>query len=271
MAGKLVQLKKMLRSVPSAALAFSGGADSSFLAFVAARTVPGRLMLVTFASSLLSSDEKNAVIEMSSWLGLEHRFLSLGGSLPQALSSNQPNRCYHCKLELFSALRRFAAEQGLAVVLDGTNADDSLEYRPGLRALKELGILSPLLSARIGKKEIRRWSRRFALPGAGRPSAACLATRFPYGEEITETKLQRLERVESWLRGKGFGSFRVRSHQDLARLEFSAREMGRAWKNRAEIEEACRRAGFLYVAMDLRGFRSGSMDEALHARALKQS
>ncbi len=179
---------------------------------------------------------------------------------------NPPERCYHCKRELFGQLQQLARERGIECVMDASNADDSNDYRPGLAAADELGVRSPLLEAGVGKAAIRRLSREMGLPTWNKPSLACLASRFPYGEEINAPKLNRVEQAEEFLRGLGYEQLRVRSHGELARIEVPAEEVASLAKSgtREQVVERFRDLGFTYVTLDLQGYRTGSMNEELN-------
>ena len=180
---------------------------------------------------------------------------------------NPPNRCYLCKKELFTKILEIARSEGLSSVVEGSNVDDLGDYRPGLLAIRELGIRSPLREAELTKDDIRDFSRRMGLPTWNKPSFACLASRFPYGEEITEKRLARVEHAEQFLMDLGFGQVRVRSHGDLARIELCPADIPKAVEQREKIHAALKEFGFAYVAIDLLGYRTGSMNEVLAKEA----
>jgi uncharacterized protein len=261
--GKLKVLKENLSAYKSAVIAFSGGVDSTFLARVARDIYGSRLLLVTATSSTYPFYELDEAKSLGRLLEINHRIIvSEELSIP-GYSDNPPDRCYYCKSELFRKIKYIASSEDYESVFDGSNADDSKDFRPGIRAKKELGIISPLADAGFTKEDIRYFSRQLDLPTAGKPSYACLASRFPYGERITWEKLDRVGQVEYELRNLGFTQFRVRSHENLARLEFIEQELERAWHMRKNLSEVCRKAGFSYVTIDLSGYRSGSMNEVL--------
>lgn len=264
------RLKQIIAGYPSAVIAFSGGVDSTYLARVAA-DVLGRekLLLITATSSTYPFFELEESKRLAADLGLRQRIVVSEETDIPGFTSNPPDRCYYCKSELFRLIREIAAQDGFAVVFDGSNADDVHDFRPGRRALRELGIVSPLCDAGLGKDAIRALSRELGLPTADKPSYACLASRFPYGEEITREKLDRVGRAEQGLRELGLSQFRVRSHGDLARIELSQSDMDRGWRLRGELERVCRNAGYVYVAIDVRGYRTGAMNEALSAEQRK--
>lgn len=260
---KLENLKKIIGRYPSAVVAFSGGVDSTFLAWACAAVLHDKVMLVTAKSSTYPASEMDGAVQSARILGCKHRLIVSEEIDIPGFADNPPNRCYFCKSELFSKIRDIAREEGYAAVFDGSNLDDTKDYRPGRQALKELGIVSPLIEAELTKEEIRAYSRQAALPTASKPSFACLASRFPYGEKITREKLDRVGKAEQSLRLMGFTQFRVRSHGDVARLEFVEPEMDKAWSGRKVIEDALTQAGYTYVAIDTRGYRTGAMNEVL--------
>jgi len=259
----LARLKKAIGRYRSAVIAFSGGVDSTLLASVAGETLEKRVLLVTASSSTYPSSEQEAATALAGSLGLPHRVIESEETLIPGFSDNPPDRCYYCKRELFSKIREIAEKEGFEVVFDGSNADDAKDYRPGRKALAELGIVSPLFEAGLTKAEIRRLSAERGLPTADKPSYACLASRFPYGEKITADKLKRIDLAEAGLRALGFGQFRVRSHGDCARIEVAPEAIEAAWARRREVGAICKKAGFIFVAMDVEGYRTGAMNEAL--------
>jgi uncharacterized protein len=254
-----------LAEIPSLIVALSGGADSAYLAWAAHRALGARARSVTALSPSYSAHDRAVVEEFVSKLGLRHEFIETHEMDNPAYRANAADRCYFCKDELFSVLDDLAKARGFAAVAYGVNADDTLDFRPGHRAATEHQVLAPLLDAGLSKAEIRLLSRRAGLPTWDRPASACLASRLPYGTEVTPERLGLVERGEAALRALGFRQFRVRLHDKLARVEISPDEMSRALslEMAAAIVERLKAAGFSYVALDLEGYRQGSLNETL--------
>ncbi len=262
---KLEKLRRHLQQIGGACLAYSGGVDSAFLASVAAEVLGRHFLAVTAASETYPESERREAGRLARRLGFRHRFIKTSELGIPGFSTNPPDRCYHCKKELFGKLARIARRAGFAVLLDGQNADDVADYRPGARAAAELGVVSPLKAAGLRKDEIRELSRERGLPTWKKPAQACLASRFPYGESITREKLARVAAAEEFLRGLGLGQLRVRDHDKLARIEVPAEDVARlAGPNlRARIVARLKKLGYAWVALDLQGYRTGSMNETL--------
>lgn len=259
------RLLSRLSQIPSLIVALSGGADSAYLAWAANRGLGHRALSVTALSPSFSSHDKHMVEQFTGKLSLRHEFIETHEMENPAYRANQPDRCYFCKDELFSVLDRLAHSRAFAAVAYGVNADDTLDFRPGHRAATEHQVLAPLLDAGLAKSEIRALSRRAGLPTWDRPASACLASRVPYGTEVTPERLALIERGEAVLRELGFLQFRVRAHDGLARVEISPDELPRALslEMTARIAERLKSAGFAYVTLDLQGYRRGSLNEAL--------
>lgn len=262
---KEVLLLSRMAQYPSAIVALSGGADSAYLASAAHRALGERALSVTALSPSFSTHDRQVVESFVRQAGVRHEFLETHEIDNPAYRANAADRCYFCKDELFSVLDGLAAERGFAVVAYGVNADDMLDFRPGHRAATEHKIVAPLLDANLRKSEIRELSRCAGLPTWDRPASACLSSRIPYGTEVTPERLAMVERGEAALRGLGFRQFRVRLHEKLARVEIAPEEMARAMKPEmaAAISAELKRAGFAYVALDLEGYRQGSLNESL--------
>jgi pyridinium-3,5-biscarboxylic acid mononucleotide sulfurtransferase len=257
------KLQGVLARYSSAVVAYSGGVDSTFLAKVCADRYGDKCLLVTATSSTYPFFELEEAKKYAELIGCAHRVIVSEEIEIPGFSDNPPDRCYYCKSELFLKINRIAQQEGYDVVFDGSNADDTRDYRPGRRAIAELGIVSPLCDGGLTKEDIRRLSRQLELPTADKPSFACLASRFPYGEKITKEKLDRVGKAEIKMREMGFGQFRVRSHENLARIECAPPEMDRAWQMRELIVALCKEAGYTWVALDLMGYRTGAMNEVL--------
>jgi pyridinium-3,5-biscarboxylic acid mononucleotide sulfurtransferase len=254
-----------LAEIPSLIVALSGGADSAYLAWAAHETLGPRALSVTALSPSYSAHDRGIVEEFVGKLGLRHEFIETHEMDNPAYRANATDRCYFCKDELFSVLDNLAKSRNFVAVAYGVNADDTLDFRPGHRAATEHQVLAPLLDARLSKAEIRLLSRRRGLPTWDRPASACLASRLPYGTEVTPERLGLVERGEAALRALGFRQFRVRVHDQLARIEISPDEMSRALSPEMAraIAGRLKAAGFAYVALDLEGYRQGSLNETL--------
>jgi len=254
-----------LAEIPSLIVALSGGADSAYLAWAAHEALGPGALSVTALSPSYSAHDRAIVKEFVSQRNLQHEFIETHEMENPSYRANAADRCYFCKDELFSALDELAHTRGFAAVAYGVNADDTLDFRPGHRAATEHQVLAPLLDAALGKAEIRLLSRRAGLPTWDRPASACLSSRLPYGTEVTPERLGLVERGEAELRALGFRQFRVRLHDKLARVEIAPDEMPRALaaEMAAAIADRLKAAGFTYVALDLEGYRQGSLNETL--------
>lgn len=262
---KLKYLREKIRATGGLVVAFSGGLDSSFLAAVAREELGDRALAVTALSPTYPEREQNDAVETAKKIGIRHITVESNELEIDGFAENPVERCYFCKRELFSVVWRIARREGLAHIADGSNVDDLNDYRPGRKAGDEQQVLHPLVDAGMTKEDIRELSRMMNLPTAGKPAFACLASRFPYGRKITEEALKSVDMVENALRGMGFSQFRVRHHGDVARIELEADaiETAAAPGCREEIVKAAEEAGFTYVALDLKGYRTGSMNEVL--------
>ena len=265
---KYEHLLEYLRGLGRVVVAFSSGVDSSFLLKAAKDALGEEVVAVTATSSLFPQREKVEAIALCERLGVEHILLPYDELSVEGFAGNPTNRCYLCKRQLFSNLLALAKKKGCKAVVEGSNLDDEGDYRPGMQAIRELGIVSPLRACGFWKQEIRELSRHFGLPTWEKPSFACLASRFVYGETITRQKLQMVEKAEEVLLGLGFRQFRVRIHDLLARIEVLPEEfpMLMEEESRNKVVEELLSLGFTYVTMDLKGYRTGSMNETIGQR-----
>ena len=259
---KLKLLQERLRGIGSAAVAFSSGVDSTFLLRVAHEELGGSVVAVTARSHTFPKRELDEAAAFCRAEGIRHEIMDSEELDIPGFAENPPDRCYHCKRELFGKLLAFARDNGLAAVLEGSNIDDDGDYRPGHRAIRELGVISPLHEVGLTKAEIRALSLEMGLPTSDKPSFACLV---PYGERITAAGLVRVEKAEQWLLDSGLGlkQLRVRLHGDMARIEVPPADIPRLAERAAEIAAAFKRFGFSYAALDLQGYRTGSLNEPL--------
>lgn len=262
---KIVALKSMLASMKSVLVAFSGGVDSAFLLAVAREVLGDSAHAVTAVSPTYSPHEVESARRMADYLRTPLEILETDEFNDERFVANSKERCYWCKTELFGKLARRATELGCTAVLDGSNADDTGDYRPGMTAARELGVRSPLMEVGLTKAEIRAESRRMGLPTWDKPSYACLASRIPYGTRITPDIVSRIEACEVFLRNAGFSQVRVRHHGDLARIEVVPAEFARLMEPglRERLVAAVKAHGYAYVTLDLQGYRTGSMNEVL--------
>jgi uncharacterized protein len=260
---KLQLLISRLKEHKSAVIAFSGGVDSTFLARIAKDVFGDKLLLITATSSTYPFYELDEAKSLAVMLGIKHKIIVSEEIDIPGYADNPPDRCYYCKSELFGKIKYIASQEGYEVIFDGSNADDLKDFRPGMKAKQEKGVISPLADSGFTKNDIRHFSAELNLPTASKQSYACLASRFPYGEKITKDKLDRLATAEFEIRKLGFTQFRIRSHENLARFEFIPAEMDKAWKIKDKLTEICKSSGFTYVTIDLKGYRTGSMNEVL--------
>ena len=257
------RLRARLAALPSAVVALSGGVDSSVLAALAALELGSRALAVTGVSPSLSTSELTAIEGFCKERGLAHVAVDTRELERPGYVENSPDRCYHCKTELFTVLARVARDRGVGPVIEGTNADDLSGHRPGRRAAAELGVLSPLVEVGATKADVRAIARRLGLSNAERPSSPCLSSRIAYGISVTPERLERVGRAEAALKARGFPELRVRLHGDIARIEVPRRDLVRVSEQADAIVAELRALGFVWVTLDLAGLRSGSLLEVL--------
>jgi uncharacterized protein len=261
------KLKKILKELRSVVVAYSGGLDSTFLVKSAIDALgSGSVIAVTARSETYPLSEYREAVELAKRLGARHRTIKTSELSIERFRRNPVDRCYHCKKELFVRLDAIRGRSGFGCVLDGTNRDDLDDVRYGRIAAKEVGVRSPLLEAGMGKEEIRAASKRLGLPTWSKPSFACLASRIPFHTKITAATLRRVESSEAFIRSLGLTQVRVRVHRDTARIEVDESQMGLVIRHRRAIAQRLRSMGFVYVSLDLAGYRTGSMHEAPGAK-----
>ena len=260
---KYETLKSNIEHLGRVIVAFSGGVDSSLVAYVAAETLGDNALAVTSGSKSLKRSDLALAGELAEKWGMRHRIIVTDEILKPEYRANPVNRCFHCKTSLYEALEQIAADEGYDHVLNGTNTDDLGDHRPGLVAARNYEVISPLVDAGFAKRDIRALAGSLGLENAQKPQAACLSSRFPYGSHITEARLAQVEAAEDALADLGFSQFRVRHHEEVARIELVPEELPRALELREALEERVKATGYRFVAIDLGGFRSGSLNEGL--------
>lgn len=261
---KIDNCQSILRSLQSVVVGFSAGVDSTFLLAMAVDVLGTENVIAAMGiSPSLARRERQAGQDLAQQLGAELVEIETGELTDPNYAANPPDRCFYCKSDLFARLRKLATERGFRTVLSGANANDTGDFRPGLKAGKELGVRSPLLEAGLSKDDIRAASRAMNLPTWNKPASACLASRVPYGQKVTEEVLGRIEAAEDALKDLGFAQCRLRDHYPVARIEITTDNLPKVVELRGQVVEAIKAVGYTYVTLDLEGFRSGSMNDVL--------
>lgn len=267
---KLERLSHVVRELGSVLVCYSGGIDSALVLAVATRELGRRAIGMTAISASLAAEEKEDAARIARELGADHRFVTSNEIQRPGYANNGPDRCFHCKSELYTIAREKAAEWGLAAIANGTNVDDLGDYRPGLEAAREAQVVSPLIDAELGKADVRRIAQHIGLAIWDKPAAACLSSRIPYGTRVTPQRLAQIGGFEAELHALGFRHVRVRFHETVARIEVALDDLPRMLEPavRTAALAAGKRHGFSYVTLDLAGYRQGSHNEVLSGRSL---
>ncbi len=263
MGTQYAELKRIIAGLDSTLVAFSGGIDSSLVAYVAGAVLGDRALAVTSGSASLKRSDLALSKRLAVDWGMPHRVIVTDELTKPDYRANPTNRCFHCKTSLYDALANIARSEGFATITNGTNTDDLGDHRPGLVAAADYDVRSPLVEAKFDKSAIRALAAVLGLENADKPQAACLSSRFPYGSEIDRARLAQVEAAEAVLEQHGFTQFRVRHHEEVARVELPAEELARAVELAEQINAGILATGYRYVALDLKGFRSGSLNEGL--------
>jgi len=263
---RVKQLEHRISKLGSAIVAFSGGVDSSLVAALAARALGGRALAVTAVSPALATGELEGARGVARSIGIAHEMVTTEELAREGYRRNERDRCYHCKTELYDRLGDLAEQRGYAAVVSGANADDLGDWRPGLAAAGEHGVVHPLLEAGVGKEEVRDLARALGVPSAEKPASPCLASRIPYGTEVGPSILRQIDRAELALKGLGFRVLRVRHYGELARVELAGEELPHALAQAEVVVSAVRSAGYARVEIDEKPFRSGSLNVRFASR-----
>ncbi|MDI6855678.1 MAG: ATP-dependent sacrificial sulfur transferase LarE [Candidatus Thermoplasmatota archaeon] len=262
---KLRFLKELIKARKNLLVAFSGGVDSTLVAKVAYDALGTNALAVTADSCTLSRKELELAKKTAKEIGISHKIIKFSELENKEFARNPVNRCYYCRKELALQLKKIAKQEEIENIADGVNSSDLKEHRPGIKAANEQNIWHPLVEAKIGKEDVRALAKRLKLSVSTKPSNACLASRIPYNEGITEQKLKRIEKAEEYLKKFGFAQVRVRAHENIARIEVESKDIDKIInpKVMAKIIKKLKQLGFVYITLDLEGYRAGSMDEVL--------
>ena len=259
---KVENIKKILKKSGGVAVAFSGGADSSLLVYLAKQSLGGQAIAVTANISSLAEGELEDAQRIAREIGIRHFIVDYDEFNEAGFAENSPDRCYYCKRGLFKHIKRVAEKHGIGVIVDGTNASEIRGHRPGYQAAIEAGVLMPYVKCGVTAREIRAISKKIGLSAFDKPAMACLSSRFPYGQKITRESIRRVDLAEAYLKKSGLTQLRVRDHNNLARIEVEPQQFDIIMHKSAEIHSYLKKLGFKYVTLDIEGFRSGSMDKS---------
>jgi len=261
---KLEKLKKNLKKMKKVTIAFSGGLDSTLLLITAHQVLDDNVLAITAISNIFPQKETNEAIIFAEKNNIKIKKIKIDYKQIKNFTKNKKERCYHCKKHLFSEIKKTVEKEKIKYILDGSNADDTDDYRPGLKAIKELNIKSPLKDAGLSKKDIRQISKKIGIKTWDKPASACLASRIPYDNKITDEKLKMIEKSEEFIKKIGVKQIRVRYHNNLARIEVNKKDLQKIIKNSERITKKLKQIGFMYVTLDIQGYRTGSLNEVLN-------